>query len=60
MLQEATLAVMDFFDWTNIVIFTREVLAFMLDRMQGHQLVSQFLGHLVKINYMRKHHFISA
>lgn len=59
-IEEATLSVMDHFDWTNIVSFVREVLAFMLERMQGHQLVSQFLGHLIKINFMRKHHFLSA
>ncbi|XP_034238219.1 eukaryotic translation initiation factor 4 gamma 1-like isoform X2 [Thrips palmi] len=58
-LEDATLAVQDYFDWTNIASFTREALASMLDRVvvQDHILVGKFLGHLIQINQMRKEDF---
>lgn len=54
------LAVMDHIDWTNMEPFLREVLVFMAERPQGHQLVSLFIVHLLKTNYMRKQHLLSA
>lgn len=59
-MEEAQLAVMDYFDWTNIGAFNREILTLTLDHSQGHQLVSQFLAHLIKVNYMKKEHFFSG
>jgi len=62
MLQEATLYVQDYFDWTNIANFTHEVIACMLDSVkeQDHILVGKFLGHLIQINQMRKEDFKSG
>lgn len=62
LLQDATLAAQDYFDWTNIASFTRDAMALMLDtvKVQDHILVGKFLGHLIQINQMRKEDFNSG